>query len=216
VGTLEISRRCAITGDGIALARVAAQAPLLMRSSAEHAAGVYFLGTLPGPGASSLARDGVVMFALLHRALNVGAGTLGKAQQITAGAGVLGSDPSQWKRVDSKSAEVLPADLPLRAGVVGSGDRLRAINRPASEDDLQILSTPAVGELFAGLDFRILEGTLEESRSLTNEVWRTFLLAMAFAIVGEALLCMPPRRERTADPERFRREPEPKPEEAVA
>src|SRR5207249_1509627 len=60
VGTLEIARHCNIAGDGIPLARAAGQMPLLMRSSAEHGGGVYFLGTLPAPGASSLASDGVV------------------------------------------------------------------------------------------------------------------------------------------------------------
>ena len=40
--------------------------------------------TLPGPGASSLARDGVVLFALLHRALNDGASSLGNARQRIA------------------------------------------------------------------------------------------------------------------------------------
>lgn len=208
VGTLEITRRCNIVGDGVPLARVAGQAPLLMRSSTEHGGGVYFLGTLPAPGASSLARDGVVMFALLHRALDQGSATLGKAQQAFAAVNVLGSDPTKWKRVDPKSEEVLSTNLPLRAGVVGSEDRWQALNRPRGEDDPQTLSIPAVNELFAGLDFRVITDTLKEGRSLTNEIWRTFLFAMAIAIVGEALLCMPPRRERVVEPERFRREPE--------
>jgi hypothetical protein len=208
VGTLEVVRRCNLVGDGIPLARVGGQAPLLMRSSMVHSGGVYFLGTLPGPGASSLARDGVVMFALLHRALEQGCQTLGKAQQAFAAANVLGSDPAKWKRVDPKSEEVMASSLPLRGGVVGMEDHLKALNRPRGEDESQRLSIPAVNELFAGLDFRVLTDTLKEGRSLTNEIWRTFLFAMALAIVGEALLCMPPRRERVAEPERFRREPE--------
>ena len=208
VGTMEVTRRCSIAGEGIPLARVGGRAPLLVRSSQQHSGSVYFLGTLPGPGASSLARDGVVMFALLHRALDQGSATLGKSQQASAAANVLGADPTKWKRVDPKSEEVLSTNLPLRAGVVGSEDRLKALNRPRGEDDPQTLSIPAVNELFAGLDFRVLTDTLKDGRSLTNEIWRTFLFAMALAIVGEALLCMPPRRERVAEPERFRREPE--------
>jgi len=196
VGTLEITRLCQIIGDGVPLARVGGQAPLLMRSSAEQGGGVYFLGTLPAPGASSLARDGVVMFAILHRALDQASGTLGKAQQAFAAANVLGNDPAKWKRLDVPSGEVVSTNLPLRAGIVGSDDRLKALNRPSGEDDPQTLSTPAVNELFAGLDFRVLTDTLKDERSLTNEIWRTFLFAMALAIVGEALLCMPARRER--------------------
>jgi len=41
----------------------------------------------------------------------------------------------------------------------------------------------------------VLTDNLEDGRALTSEVWRTFLIAMALALVGEALLCMPPRRE---------------------
>jgi len=189
VGSLEISRFCGIEGDGVPLARVAGGlGPLLMRSL-DRGGNVYFLGTLPGPGSSSLARDGVVMFALLHRALNEGATSLGKAQQRFASANALGADPSKWKPVEQK------ASLPLRAGVVASGDNLIALNRPPGEDQPQVLSMPALDELFAGLDFHVLTNTLEDGHTLTNEVWRTFLLAMAVALLGEALLCMPGKRE---------------------
>jgi hypothetical protein len=41
----------------------------------------------------------------------------------------------------------------------------------------------------------VLTDSLEDGRDLTNEVWRTFLIAMAIAIIAEALLCMPERRE---------------------
>jgi hypothetical protein len=51
-----------------------------------------------------------------------------------------------------------------------------------------------VSELFEGLDFKVLSDTLESTGSLTREVWRTFLIAMALALLGEAILCMPPRR----------------------
>ena len=58
--------------------------------------------------------------------------------------------------------------------------------------------------------------SVDDGRSLTNEIWRTFLVLMALAIVGEALLCMPGRREiprpgspRPQQPPPVRREPEP-------
>jgi hypothetical protein len=196
VGALEISRFCPVAGDGVPLARMSAGETLLMRSGGDRTAGAaYFLGTLPDPGTSSLARDGVVMFALLQRALNEGATTLGKARQGFASASALGPDPSLWHPVE-QAAAILTTDLPLRAGVVASADRLIALNRPPGEDTAQTLSTPALDDLFAGLDFRVLTGTLEDTRSLTNEVWRTFLVCMALAMLGEALLCLPPRREK--------------------
>ena len=195
VGALEVSRRCGIAGEGIPLARVAGRGTLLMRSTAEQGGNVYFLGTLPGPGASSLARDGVVMFALLHRALNEGARTLGKAQQRIAAASALGSDAAPWRPIQEKADAVSSESLPLRAGVVASGEQIIALNRPPGEDQPETLSATDLNDLFAGLDFRVLTDTLEDERTLTSEVWRTFLIAMALALVGEALLCMPPRRE---------------------
>ncbi len=195
VGTLEVLRRCGIAGEGAALARVADRQPLLMRATVESTGSAYFLGTLPGPSASSLARDGVVMFALLHRALADGASTLGKAQQRIAAATVLGPDPALWRRVEETGDGVIAGNLPLRAGVVITGDQIVALNRPPGEDQPGVLSPTALNELFAGLDFRVLTDSLEDGRSLTNEVWRTFLIAMALMLVGEALLCMPERRE---------------------
>jgi hypothetical protein len=195
VGTLDVLRRCGIVGEGIPLARFAGGGSLLLRSSLEHGGSAYFLGTLPGPASSSLARDGVVMFALLHRALQEGARTLGKAQQRFASASALEGGAANWRAVETKDEAVLSVNLPLRAGVLASGDRLIALNRPPGEDQPQTLSTATLNELFAGLDFRVLTDSLEDGRSLTNEIWRTFLIAMAVIIVGEALLCMPPRRE---------------------
>ena len=195
VGTLEIQRRCSIAGEGVPLARVAERQSLLMRAAQVQDGSAYFLGTLPGASASSLARDGVVMFALLHRALIDGARTLGKAQQRTASAKALGSDPSGWRPIEQKREPEISAHLPLHAGVLTVGEQITALNRPPGEDQPGVLSTTALNELFAGLDFRVLTDSLEDGRSLTNEIWRTFIIAMALALLAEALLCMPPRRE---------------------
>jgi hypothetical protein len=123
---------------------------------------------------------------------------LGKAQQGIAAAGALGADPSVWRPADDGGAPIIPPELPLHAGVVTSGDRLTALNRPPGEDVTQTVSVAGLNDLFAGLDFRVATGTLADTRSLTNEVWRTFLICMAAAILGEALLCLPPRKSEAA------------------
>ncbi|HEX4083566.1 MAG TPA: BatA domain-containing protein [Chthoniobacteraceae bacterium] len=200
VGTMEITRYCPVGGDGVPLARMADNGGVLLARNAEGdraGGGVYFLGTLPDSGSSSLARDGVVMFAMLHRALDQGAATLGKAQQGYAAANALGPDPSLWKPVEQGTPLI---EMPLHAGVVASGDRLIALNRPPGEDAVPVVSDAGIRDLFSGLDYRVLTGTLEDKRSLTNEVWRTFLICMALAILGEALLCMPPRKTAAPAP----------------
>ncbi|MCB1087020.1 MAG: BatA domain-containing protein [Verrucomicrobiae bacterium] len=212
VGEVEIRRyRALIPAEGhpqpLPLARVGEIDPLLVRATPDDAANatssgaVYFLATLPGTEASSLARDGVVLFAFLHRSLDAASGSLGSARQREAGAGVLGgTDAAQtWKRLaeanPEDSATPLPSPLlPLRAGILTQGDRLLALNRPAPEDLPGVLSTASLEELFAGLDHRIIEDQLQDQQSLASEIWRTFLILMASALILEALLSMPPRR----------------------
>lgn len=198
MGELEVVRHCEIVGEGVPIARLAAHDPLLVRAAGAEGGSASFLGTLPGPNSSSLARDGVVMFAMLHRALNAGALTLGKAQQRIAGRAALGNDDAiaKWRPVGlAKTEAVVNETLPLRAGVLESGDKLAALNRPLSEDQAATLGATTLDELFAGLDYRRIEDTVENSRGLTSEVWRTFLIAAALFLLGEALLCMPPKRE---------------------
>ncbi len=196
---LEVNQHFEIVGEGVPLARLATHEPLLVRSAEPLSGGVWFLGTNPAPGSSTLARDGIVLFAMLHRALNDGARTLGKAQQRETDRAALGDEQSisQWHRVgaEAKAEPVGSAELPLLAGVVESGDRMMALNRPLSEDQSTVLGAAALDELFAGLDYRRVEDTIENSKGLTSEVWRTFLILMAIFLVGEALLSMPQKRE---------------------
>lgn len=195
VGELEVSRRCEIIGEGVPLARVASGEPLLVRVSGTTGGGVYFLGTLCGPGSSSLARDGVVLFAMIHRALSEGGQGLGRTQQRTASKSALGAgDISTWHRIDVPNEKVASSLLPLRAGIVESGEKLVALNRPLSEDAPAVISNVTIDQLFAGLDFRRIEDTLETSKGLTSEVWRTFLMLMAVALLLESLLCLPQKR----------------------
>jgi hypothetical protein len=168
-----------------------------MRSAHENATNVWFLGTLPGPAASSLARDGVVQFALLHRALEAGSSALGNARSRDAGTTALAPDSSAWT-VANPDAEpgLTAAERALRTGVFrlsepGPTAQWTALNRPTLEDQTATLSRAAVEELFAGLDARYIEDTIDDSRSLASEIWRTFLLLMATALLLEALLCLP-------------------------
>ena len=100
-----------------------------------------------------------------------------------------------WKSL-GEGADTLSTDRALRGGVVEHADgKLRvALNRPPSEDTAPILNEAGLEELFSGLDWRLIARTLENEKSLTSEVWRTFLMLMAAAIVFEALLCLPRKR----------------------
>jgi len=219
VGELEVSRRRELVlsegTNALPLARMEADnEALILQVTPETDAGasgdVLFLATPPSTGGSSLARDGVVLYVFLHRTLNEGAMSLGNARQLDAAEGVLGNSDSDsatdfWKRPADDLAAVgasesnndsTPADLlPLRAGVVQSGDQLVALNRPIEEDATATLDAEALPELFAGLDHRVIEDTVEDESSLASEIWRTFLFFMAAALVLEALLSLPQKKD---------------------
>jgi hypothetical protein len=96
----------------------------------------------------------VVFFAMLHRALQAGSGSLGKAQQRVAARDALGREGNaRWQRIGAE-ANKMTFDAALHAGVLTAGDKLVALNRPASEDQMETLGKGTLDELFAGLDSR--------------------------------------------------------------
>ncbi len=215
VGELQLRAwRTLDVGNSLAtpLARLENQQPLLLRvtdgESADGSRGVaYFVATLPGTRSSSLARDGVVLFAMLHRALDASAETLGQARQRFAGSGVFSSEEEmrEWRPLAAAEATESDRDalpgwmLPLRAGILASGERLMALNRPPDEDQPRRLDPVVLDERFEGLDYRIIVDALEQETSLASEIWRTFLILMAIALVVEALLSMPGRNRSATD-----------------
>ena len=186
VGELEVLKHCEIVGDGSPLARLSTGELLMARGAGEQSGGAWFCGTLPGSAQSSLARDGIVFYAMLQRALIQGAKTLGSAQLREASSHALATNLT-WKQADGSESPVSA----LVSGVVTSDDRLVALNRPLREDSPVMVNDDAVKELFAGLQFRRVDDEVENENALANEIWRTFLLLMAMALIGEAILCLP-------------------------
>lgn len=198
VGDLKIYRYCTTGGEGTVLARLADGTPLLTRMS-EESGPVYFCATLPVLDHSSLAQDGVVFYVMLHRALATGAATLGNARQIAAGsegAQVV----AQWQPLSEQPEREISSARPYRAGAYQQGDLLLALNRPASEDNASVLDEVAVDRLFSGLDYLRVEDRIDNSSALASEIWRAFLMAAAFALLAEALLCLPDRKKPQVEP----------------
>jgi hypothetical protein len=190
VGDLEVRKFTSVQGNGIPLAQLPNNQTILQRSATEN--GVYFLGVLPSPGDSSLASQGVSLFVLLHRALEDGSRSLGKARLLDAAHSALPAEAGLWRNADPSAESPNPSNPGLQAGSFAAGDLLHALNRPESEDLAESLDRSAVEELFAGLDFRMITDSTENGRDITSEVWRSFLALMAIALLAEAVLCMPP------------------------
>ena len=74
-----------------------------------------------------MARDGVVLYALLHRALQTGGASLGHAQHREAGMASLGDDTAVWESVSGEG----PADQAIVLAGLGQVGHDRGIERLA-------------------------------------------------------------------------------------
>lgn len=188
VGQLEVRQYCKLTGDATPLATLAGGTPLLSRVPTEHGA-VYFWSTTPSPRDSSLASSGVVLYAFVQRSLAAGAAQLSKARQADAGAADNESG-SAWVRL-SEEEQGLSTESRFQRGVYSAGDRLLAVNRPASEDAIALVADGRVNGLFRGLDFTRVDDQAGSLNALIQEIWRVFLVMMLISLVLEAALCLP-------------------------
>ncbi len=202
VDELRIYQCCGPKLGGRVLARLGGGQPLLTRKQTD-AGGAYFCSTLPLGTHSSLARNGVVIYAMLHRALVSGAASVGAAKQFAAGS-KLARRAAEMKSVSSRRASTLAEDRPFVAGVYGSSDQYIAINRPSSEAATESLTTEQLGVLFEGLDFHVIEDKLGSERSLASEVWKLFIVLMGLALLAEVIFCLPPKLEPKIENEAMR------------
>ena len=190
LGEVEIRRSCSLSGDAVSLASLPGGGPLVARSSRADA--ITFCGTTPAPRDSSLAAEGIVLYALVQRAIDRGLAVLGNARQADAGAATaaLAAAGAPWTR-RAGAANAPSTEAGLHAGVFAAGDRLVAVNRPAAEDAALAVADKQVDTLFRGLSFARIAGTAGDTDRLVREIWRAFLIAMLLALVGEGLLGLP-------------------------
>jgi hypothetical protein len=202
VGELEIRRLCGITGEGTPLAALPDGRPLLVRAASDRG-GVSFLTTTPALGDSDLAANGVVLYAVVQRAIDAGLAAVGNARQADAGENVLGTTAAkqrgrssaagreEWRQIAGPAAASTEAGF--HAGVYESQGRLLAVNRPAAEDAAEVVADTQVESLFQGLVFNRFQQKAGGLGSIVQEVWRLFLMAVLVALVIEGLLCLPRR-----------------------
>jgi hypothetical protein len=147
---------------------------------------VYFCASLPQTEWSSLG-EGPVLVPMLQRLLLAGGRRL---QQVSAVAcGELGpADLARsWVCVDSTRSK----DIRFEAGVYRGGDRLLAVNRPPAEDEPDVIDTDEARKLFGGLPVQTLEERHLEVGQMQGEIWRVFVFAMLFFLIGESILILP-------------------------
>ena len=190
VGELRVLRNSGLVGDYRALAVLDGGVPLLARAS-NDTGGVFFCTTTVSPGDSSLASAGVVLYAMIQRAGQVGAMALANTQQVVAGS--IGNSQTQpWIQLGGNT-EGLSSTYASTAGVYEDQERLFAVNRSIDEDVETIVPEERVAALFANLDFDRVDQTADSETSLIQEVWRLFLICVLLALIAEAMLCIPKR-----------------------
>ena len=181
------------------LAKLGESDPLLIRRRSGSGA-MYFLTTWPVATHSSLDREGVTLFAMMHRAIAASAESQGAARQFDAGT-LPAREVEKLSRLDVAAGdeEDVVANLaqarPFRAGVYGDDEQMIALHRPLAEDQNSAVPVPELESLFEGLDFALIDGEVGSGQSLTSEIWRFFIALMAIALLAEAILCMPAKPE---------------------
>ncbi len=162
----------------------------------ETAGPVYVWSTLPRADHSSLATEGIVFFVMIHRALNEGIGSVARAQFTETSPSAVPSDGNYEVLASAVEEDgILEPGLMPTAMLLNpetENGRLIAINRPIEEDGASPLDEEALTGLLEGVEFRQIRDELGSGDSLLSEVWRAFLVAMALALLAEAILCLPP------------------------
>ena len=185
-----------LEGTGTPLARFDNDTPLLTRVPTDHGA-IYFCSTLPTAEFSSLERDGVVFYVMLQRALDEGCLALAAASQRDAGLGVL-ADRDQWESVAPAENTVSLSQRGLHAGVYREGEYWVAVNRSQAEDSAKTSPVETVDTLFDGLSYRRIDVDVGDTSALASELWRIFLIAMALALILEAVLSLPSKKTESS------------------
>ncbi|HET6196686.1 MAG TPA: hypothetical protein VFE12_13065, partial [Acetobacteraceae bacterium] len=187
LGRLEVYGSRRLNGPGTVLARLRSERPLLQRATTDRG-GVYFFTTLPANEASNLARQGIVLVAMVQRALEEGVKALRPGSGVDAGTSL--GNRAEWQQVLRYDDSVLSLEQELFPGVLRQNDRVLAVNRPASEDATAMLDRAAVSDLFAGSSVTISVNDSKDDSALVEEIWKLLLLFMALALVGEAMLSL--------------------------
>jgi hypothetical protein len=201
LGDTTFQRRQPIIGQKDALAAFDDGTAFLVRKDLGKGE-VYFCSSLPDAAWSSLG-DGPVLVPMLQRMLEAGAARVQEISSVACGELSASDQTLPWVSVDSTEHK----DIRTQAGVYRAGSRLLAVNRPAAEDDPDIVDTDEMRKLFGDLPVQTLEERNVETGRLQGEVWRLFVFAMLLFLIVEGILILPARQVPVAKAKRREEQP---------
>jgi hypothetical protein len=188
-------------GDAAVLARWEDGEPAINRRIVGRGT-AWFVGSLPDYTWSNLG-DADVLLPAVQRIITAGADRFDATYLSTVGSDSAQPLAGETRIRDDDYGTQDPANVANEAGVFRFGERLLAVNRPAQEDDPEILTREQLDQVLEGTGFTQLDQAGQATDpSLSREVWRAFLIAVLFFLISEAILCLPKKNRPPALPEK--------------
>lgn len=187
---LRAIRRQVPLGDATALARWEDGEPFITRRIVDHGT-AWFVGSQPDYTWSNLG-DADVLLPTVQRIVGAGADRFDASYLTTVGSEIAQPLSGETRtRLDDYGTPD-PANATYEAGVFRLGERLLAINRPAQEDNPEILTREQLDQALEGTRYTLLDQAGQAGDpSLSRDVWRAFLIAVLLFLIAEAILCLP-------------------------
>ncbi len=198
---LKAIRRQIPLGDATVLARWEDGEPLITRRIVDRGT-AWFVGSLPDYTWSNLA-DADVLLPAVQRIIAAGADRFDASYLATVGTPAAQPLPGETRtRIDDYGTPD-PANAAYESGIFRLGERLTAINRPAQEDNVEILTREQLDQALAGTGFTLLDQAGQANDpSLSRDVWRGFLIAVLLFLISEAILCLPKKSQALVVPKK--------------
>lgn len=208
VGQIVTYRNCELFSEnGTGLAKLKNGPPLLLRAPTDQGA-VWFCSTLPTTEYSNFVSNGITFYVMIQRAIARGAAALGEARQYDCGT-LNASVAEAWTPLDEASGSVLLSQRTINNGLYETPEAAFALNRPMSEDAVEVMNDGALEQVLNGLNYTRIDDKAGSAMALASEVWRTFLVLMIIALMVEALLCVPEKATAAVDEKPIRRDTPP-------
>ena len=190
VDQIKAIRRCAIKGEGFPLAEWNDRSPLLYRQL-EGLGTVIFISTLPNDRWSNLEFVALHLVAI-QRLIEKGTDRLHAEFRAEAGSEKAETQGDEVRERLDTLDDFDPALGSYRSGVYRLGERIVAVNSPASENSPLRLDQDSLDKLLEGTSYSLFTDDTE-SDDLVSEAWRAFLVAALLFLISEALLCLQPK-----------------------
>lgn len=187
---LKAIRRQVPMGDTTSLARWEDGEPFITRRIVDHGT-AWFVGSLPDYTWSNLG-DADVLLPTVQRIISSGADRFDASYLTTVNSETARPLPGETRtRLDDHGTPD-PANIAYEAGIFRFGERLLAVNRPAQEDNPEILTREQLDQALEGTQYTLLDQAGQATDpSLSRDVWQAFLIAVLLFLISEAILCLP-------------------------